>query len=273
MDTVIHPRAGEAQAGARVLASLLEGLAAGRVDIVELGATLNEKTPIIQLPPPLANTPGFKKHAISEYDEKGPAWAWYWYEVGEHVGTHFDAPCHWITGRNRPALHQLDPQTLIGPAAVIDITADVARNPDVTVTKEMLLAWEKAHGHVPAGAWVLIRSGWAQRADDPAAFNNAREDGPHTPGMGASGAKFLIEERDVVGVGVETIGTDAGQAFRENPPFPNHATMHGAGKYGLTSLINLDRLPPTGAVVVVLPMKVEGGTGSPVRPIALVPKG
>jgi kynurenine formamidase len=120
---------------------------------------------------------------------------------------------------------------------------------------------------------VFIRTGWAARADDPVAFDNRREDGPHTPGMGATGARFLTEERKVLGVGVETVGTDAGQAFRENPPFPNHAIMHGAGKYGLTSLINLDRLPITGAVLVVLPMKVEGGTGSPVRPIALVPKG
>ncbi len=259
--------------GAQVLETLLETLADGRVEIAELGATLNEETLVIQLPPPLANTPGFKKHVISEYDERGPAWTWYWYEVGEHVGTHFDAPAHWITGRNREALHQLAPRTLIGPIAVVDHTDEVAKNPDLVVTKEMLLAWEARHGRVPDGAWVLLRTGWSRRAADAAAFYNVRDDGPHTPGMGASGAKFLVEERNVVGVGVETIGTDAGQAFRETPPFPNHAIMHGAGKYGLTSLVNLDRLPPTGAVLVVLPMKVEGGTGSPVRPIALVAKG
>ncbi|MGQ0550427.1 MAG: cyclase family protein [Armatimonadota bacterium] len=92
------------------------------------------------------------------------------------------------------------------------------------------------------------------------------------PGMGASGASFLVKARNIVGVGVETIGTDTGQAFKEKPPFPNHAIMHGAGKYGITSLFNLDQLPTTGAVLVVLPMKVEGGTGSPMRPIALVPR-
>lgn len=273
MDDARVDVARRSEGGTQALQALLQALAAGTVEVVELGATLNEQTLIIQLPPPFANTPGFKKHAISEYNEKGPAWAWYWYEVGEHVGTHFDAPCHWITGRNREALHQLRPSTLIGSAVVIDITKEVDKNPDAVVTREMLLAWESAHGRIPDGAWVLVRSGWSRRANDKAAFDNIREDGPHTPGMGASGARFLTEERNVVGVGVETVGTDAGQAFRENPPFPNHAIMHGAGKYGLTSLVNLERLPVTGAVLVALPMKVEGGTGSPIRPIALVPKG
>lgn len=258
--------------GLAILDAVLTALGDGSAEVVELGATLSERTPPIQLPPPFANTPGFRKHAISEYDERGPAWAWYWYEVGEHVGTHFDAPSHWITGRDREALHQLDPRTLLGPIAVVDITQETAQNPDIAVTKEMLHAWEAKHGRIPKGAWVVLRSGWARRSADPAAFFNAKEDGPHTPGMGASGAKFLVEERDIVGVGVETVGTDAGQAFRENPPFPNHSIMHGAGKYGLTSLVNLDRLPSTGAVLIVLPMKVEGGTGCPVRPIALVPK-
>jgi kynurenine formamidase len=261
-----------APAGDQTLAALVRGLADGRVEVVDLGAILNEHTPVIQLPPPLANTPGFKKHAVSEYDENGPAWAWYWYEVGEHVGTHFDAPCHWITGRHLAALHQIEPRTLVGPGCVVNIEAEAAANPYVVVTREMLLAWEARHGRIPDGAWVLIRSGWSSRAHDARAFNNADENGPHTPGMGASGAKFLVEERSIVGIGVETIGTDAGQAFRENPPFPNHAIMHGNGKYGLTSLVNLDRLPPTGAVVITLPMKVEGGTGCPVRPIALLPK-
>jgi kynurenine formamidase len=270
MDYAGVEAARRAEVGAQALQTLLQALAGGAVEVVEIGATLNEQTPVLQLPPPFANTPGIKKHVISEYDDRGPAWAWYWYEVGEHAGTHFDAPSHWITGRNREALHQLNPRTLVGPVAVVDITGEVAKSPDATVTKDVLLAWEAKYGRIPDGAWVLVRSGWASRANDAAAFNNAGDDGPHTPGMGASGARFLTEERNIVGVGVETIGTDAGQAFRENPPFPNHATMHGAGKYGLTSLVNLDRLPPTGAVLVVLPMKVEGGTGSPVRPIALV---
>ncbi|MDR7555968.1 MAG: cyclase family protein [Armatimonadota bacterium] len=258
--------------GRAVLGDLLAALSDGRVDVVELGGTLKESTPVIQLPPPFANTPGFKKHVISAFDEKGPAWTWYWYEVGEHVGTHFDAPCHWVTGKDKPCLHRLDPRTLVGPIAVVDITREAMANPDFVVTRETLLGWERRWGRIPKGAWVLLRSGWSKKYADPKAYFNVGPDGPHTPGMGASGARFLVTERDIVGVGVETIGTDAGQAFKENPPFPNHAIMHGAGKYGLTSLFNLDRLPATGAVLVVLPMKVEGGTGSPVRPLALVPR-
>lgn len=258
--------------GAGTLAELTSAVADGRVEVVELGGTLKEATPVIQLPPPFANTPGFKKHVISAYDEKGPAWKWYWYEVGEHVGTHFDAPCHWITGKHLPCLHQLDPRTLVGPIAVVDVTPQAAANPDLAVTKEMLLAWERTHGRIPRGAWVFLRTGWSKKYSNPAAYFNVKQDGPHTPGMGASGATFLVKERDVVGVGVETIGTDTGQAFKEKPPFPNHSIMHGASKYGITSLFNLDALPETGAVLIVLPMKVEDGTGSPVRPIALVPR-
>lgn len=269
MSTVAKDHTG---VGGQVLAGLLEALVSQQVEVVDLAGVLNEQTLIIQLPPPFANTPGFKKHAVSMYDERGPAWAWYRYEMGEHVGTHFDSPNHWITGRTREALHALDPRTLIGPAVVIDVEVEAAANPDVVVTRETLLAWEARHGRIPNGAWVFIKSGWARYGDDAKRFFNVKDDGPHTPGMAASGAKFLVEERDIVGVGVETVGTDAGQAGKENPPFPNHAIMHGAGKYGLTSLVNLDRLPPVGAVVVVLPLKVEGGTGCPVRPIALVPK-
>ncbi len=266
------PVTGQAENGTATLAGLLKALADGSVQVVELGGTLKESTPVIQLPPPFANTPGFKKHVISAYDNRGPAWKWYWYEMGEHVGTHFDAPCHWVTGKDKPCLNQLDPSTLIGPIVVVDITREAAKNADLEVTREMLVAWERVHKRIPDRAWVFLRSGWSKKYANPAEYFNVKKDGPHTPGMGESGAKFLVQERNVLGVGVETIGTDTGQAFSHTPPFPNHAIMHGAGKYGITSLFNLDPLPVTGAVLVVLPMKVEGGTGSPVRPIALVPK-
>ena len=96
-------------------------------------------------------------------------------------------------------------------------------------------------------------------------------DGPHSPGFDARTSKILAEDRDVLGVGVETIGTDAGQAGTFTPPFPNHATMHGAGKFGLASLCNLDQLPPTGAVVIAAPLKIVNGSGSPLRVIAITP--
>jgi kynurenine formamidase len=113
-----------------------------------------------------------------------------------------------------------------------------------------------------------MRSGWSTRTD-PAAFRNVAADGPHSPGFDADASRMLAHERDVLGVGVETIGTDAGQAGGFEPPFPNHTIMHGAGKFGLASLCNLDQLPATGAIVIAAPLKIVRGSGSPLRVIAL----
>ena len=132
-------------------------------------------------------------------------------------------------------------------------------------------AWEAKHGRIPAGAWVLMRTDWSKRTD-PAAFLNGKEDGPHSPGPSAATMRLLVE-RDVNGWGVECVGTDAGQAFGFDPPFPAHNIMHGAGKLGLASLTNLDRLPPTGAILIAAPLKIERGSGSPLRVLALVPRG
>jgi kynurenine formamidase len=129
-------------------------------------------------------------------------------------------------------------------------------------------AWERTHGRIPAGAWVLLRTGWSRRTD-PAKFLNVAADGPHSPGFHRTTSELLARERDVLGVGVETVGTDAGQAAMFDPPFPNHGTMHGAGKFGLASLRNLDKLPATGAVLIAAPLKLVGGSGSPLRVLAI----
>jgi kynurenine formamidase len=126
------------------------------------------------------------------------------------------------------------------------------------------------HGTISAGTWVLLRTGWSRRTD-PDAFLNVAADGPHSPGFHRSASELLARGRDVLGVGVETVGTDAGQAGTFDPPFPNHATMHGAGKFGLASLTNLDQLPPVGALVIAAPLKIVGGSGSPLRVLAFAP--
>jgi kynurenine formamidase len=256
---------------ASILRDLAHALGAGAIRVVDLTQPLNAETPILPLPSQWPNTERFALHEISRYDERGPFWYWNNFTTGEHTGTHFDAPIHWASGKDLPnaTVDTIPPRQFIAPACVIDVTADAEQNPDFLLTRERVEAWEREHGRVPAGSWVLLRTGWAVRTGD--AYLNVDESGGHTPGWDCACSLFLAEERDVIGVGVETVGTDAGQAAMFPTPFCNHNTMHGHGKFGLASLCNLDRLPPTGAIVMAAPLKITGGSGSPVRVIALVP--
>ena len=255
-----------------ILQQLADELQAGRVRVVDLTQPLGPATPVIGLPPIFAPSPGVTIETISRYDDQGPAWYWNTLTFGEHTGTHFDAPVHWISGKDLPdnACDTIPARQFVGPAAVIDVTADVAVNPDFLLTPERIEAWERTHGRIAPGTWVLLRTDWSRRTD-AAAFINAAADGPHTPGFDARASRLLAHDRDVIGVGVETIGTDAGQAGTFDPPFPNHAIMHGAGKFGLASLCNLEQLPATGAIVIAAPLKIVNGSGSPLRVIALTP--
>ncbi len=255
-----------------VLTQLVAELTAGTLRIVDLTQPLGPDTPVIGLPPMFASSPGVSLEVISRFDGKGPAWYWNTLRMGEHTGTHFDAPVHWITGRDLPdnACDTIPAKRFVGPACVIDVTREVDENPDFLLMPEHIVGWEKAHGRIPAGAWVLLRTGWSRRRD-PKSFLNVAADGPHSPGFHRSASELLARDRDVLGVGVETVGTDAGQAGTFDPQFPNHATMHGAGKFGLASLTNLDQLPAVGAVVIAAPLKIVGGSGSPLRVLAMVP--
>jgi kynurenine formamidase len=255
-----------------ILLQLVEALQAGRLRVVDLTLPLSSATPLLPLPPQWNNSPPFTLRELSRYDERGPFWYWNAFETGEHTGTHFDAPVHWITGKELPdsTVDRIPPKKFIGPACVIDVTKDVDKNPDFLLTSEHILQWESAHGKIRPGSWVLLRTGWSKRTD-PARYINLRDDGPHTPGWAKECSQFLAGERDVLGVGVETVGTDAGQAAKFDPPFSNHCVMHGSGKFGLASLCNLDQLPPTGAVVIAAPLKIVNGSGSPLRVIAITP--
>lgn len=253
------------------LMKLAKAIAKKKIRVIDLTQTLRPSTPVIQLPPQFAPSNPFSISEISHYDEKGPAWYWNNIALGEHTGTHFDAPIHWVTGKDYKdgATDTVDVQRFVAPAVVINCTKEAAKDEKFLLTPKHILAWEKKNGEIPAGSWVLMRTDWSKRTD-PALFLNAKEDGPHTPGPNADAVRFLIEERDVNGWGVEAVGTDAGQAFGFEPAFPAHTLMHGANKFGLASLCNLDKLPLTGAVLIVTPLKIEKGSGSPVRVIALV---
>jgi kynurenine formamidase len=258
------------QSGAPLLGELALSIASGAVRVVDLTHTLDPDFPVIILPPEFGQCARFRMEEISAYDHRGPAWKWHNFTCSEHTGTHFDAPAHWISGRDLPnnSVDTIPVEQFIGPACVIDCSQGAAADEDFELTPEVIQAWEAEHGEIPAGAWVLMRTDWSRRRG--AEYLNMREDGPHSPGPTPEGIRFLIEQRDIRGFGTETVGTDAGQGNHYTPPFPAHFYLHGAGKLGLQCLNNLWELPPTGAVLIATPLKIKQGTGSPLRVIALV---
>jgi kynurenine formamidase len=257
-----------------VLAQLAKQLVSGKIQVIDLTHTLSPEFPHISLPPEMGQAWPFRIEEVSRYDERGPAWYWNNFSCGEHTGTHFDAPVHWVSGKDLPngAVDTIPPQNFVGPACVLNFAKESKANADFLLTKKHVLAWEKKHGRIPPRAWVLMRTDWSKRAGDAAAFQNYDETGQHTPGPDVDAVKFLVEERDILGFGTESIGTDAGQAYHLRPPYPCHYYMHGAGRYGLQCLSNLDQLPPTGAVVFAAPLKIRNGSGSPLRVLALMEK-
>jgi len=253
-----------------VLSALAEAIRSATVDVIDLTAPLSSTTPILKLPEPFGNTVPFTLHEISRYDERGPAWYWNDITTGEHTGTHFDAPVHWVTGRDGQDVSQVPLTRLIAPAAVLDFSAQAAADADFLLEVDHIKEWESQHGALPEGGWLLYRTGWDVRSHDQDTFLNANETGPHTPGVSVECARWIAQEAPVIGFGVETVGTDAGTAHSFDPPFPCHSALLGADKYGLTQLQNLAMLPPQGAVIIVLPLPITGGSGSPCRALALV---
>jgi len=255
-----------------VLAGFIQAYSAGKIRVVDLSQTLSPEFPHIALPPEMGQAWPFRIEEVSRYDERGPAWYWNNFSCGEHTGTHFDAPIHWISGKDLPqnATDSIPPERFIGPASVLNCSEEAQKDADFLLSVDWIRGWEKKHGRIPPRAWVLMRTDWSRRGHDPVAYQNYDDTGQHTPGPDVDAVKFLVEERDILGFGTESIGTDAGQAQHLRPPYPCHYFMHGAGRYGLQCLANLDLLPPTGAVVIAAPLKIRNGSGSPLRAIALV---
>ncbi|WP_339669479.1 cyclase family protein [Dasania marina] len=257
-----------------ILETVALGLLDGSIRILDLTATLHPGTPTLQLPTDFGwgESWPFSIETISRYDDKGPAWYWNNLKCGEHTGTHFDAPIHWVSGKDleNNTTETLPLKSFVAPAVVIDAVAEAAADPDFLMDVDFIKAWEAKHGEIPKGAWVLYRTDWSKKMDSDE-YLGMREDGGHTPGWDPATVTFLTTERDIAGVGVETVGTDAGQAPVQDPMFPCHNLMHGANKCGLASLCNLDQLPATGAIIIAAPLKIRGGSGSPSRVLALVP--
>jgi kynurenine formamidase len=252
-----------------LLQQLATALSNGSVEVIDLTHTLEERIQIIPLPEPNHQQWPFRMEEISRFDERGPDWYWNNFSCGEHTGTHFDAPIHWISGRNYEdgSVDKIPVKKFIAPACVIDLTDRV--HADYLTTIDDIERWEEQYGRIPAGSWVLLRTGWAahQYTDK---FLGVREDGGHWPGNTPEVTKFLAKERDVIGVGTEPVGTDSGQSSTFAEPLPCHYNMHGNNKFGLSSLNNLHLLPPTGSMLITPPLKIKEGSGSPCRVLALV---
>ncbi|MCB1899762.1 cyclase family protein [Cognatazoarcus halotolerans] len=257
-----------------VLAQFMTEFLAGRLRLVDLTQTLAPEFPTIVLPPEFGQAWPFRIEEISRYDERGPAWYWNNFSMSEHTGTHFDAPVHWVSGKDLPdnTVDSIPVENFIAAACVIDVSAESAENPDFLLTIDYVKRWEEQHGRIPERAWVLLRTDWSKRVT-PKEYLNMAEDGAHSPGPDAEVVPWLIRERNVHGFGTESVGTDAGQAHHLNPPYPCHYFMHGNNRYGLQCLTNLDQLPPQGALIFAAPLKIRNGSGSPLRVMAIVTNG
>jgi kynurenine formamidase len=184
--------------------------------------------------------------------------------LNEHTGTHMDAPIHFVAGGM--TVDRLPAERLFAPLAVISIKDRVDRDPDTGLTVDDILAWETRHGRLPGRAFVAMYSGWDARIGDARAFLNIDTSGTaHTPGFTGEAAEFLVFERDIVGVGVDTVSLDIGTA----PSPAAHLAILGAGKYGIEVAANLASVPAAGAMVIVGAPKHKDGTGGPVRLLAV----
>ena len=191
--------------------------------------------------------------------------------TSEHGGTHLDAPIHFAEGRHTS--DEVPLERLIGSAVVVDVTARADRDADYRVDRAALEEWERSHGRMPDESIVLVRTGWSSRWPDRARYLGTTKTGQagvaelHFPGIDSAAARWLATERRVKAVGIDTPSIDYGQSKR----FDTHRILLGENIPAFENLAALDRLPPTGAFVVALPMKIKGGSGGPLRIVALVP--
>ena len=217
------------------------------------------------------DTAGFQLEELA-YGPTDGGWfyASYRFASAEHGGTHLDAPIHFAEGRRTN--DQIPLSRLIGPAAVIDITAHATR--DYLVSVDDLTSWEEANGEIPDGAILLILTGWADRWNDRTAYLGTDLIGEaavaelHFPGISGEAARWLVDNREIAAVGIDTPSIDRGQS----PDFRAHVIFYAENIAGFENVANLAALPTTGSYVVALPMKIEGGSGGPLRIVAFVPR-
>ena len=238
-----------------------ERLFAGEMTVIDLTHALNATSPYW----PNSTGNPFRHDTLSAHASGSPSMAAY--STPEHHGTHLDAPIHGADGQ--PSVDQLTAADLFGPAAVIDVSAKCEADPDYALSRQDVLDWEAEHGRLPPGAIVVMYTGWSTKWSNYDAYKNEDEAGRmHFPGFSPEAAQFLIDEREIRGIGIDDMSVD--------PPvaegFPVHGIVNGSGKYHLENVANVHLLPATGAYLIVAPVKIEGGSGGQVRIFAAVPE-
>jgi kynurenine formamidase len=237
---------------------MLEGILSGKTRVLDLAYAINDK---------LVPWPGdkrlFEAEVNSTVEENGYFTRSFW--MLEHYGTHMDAPIHFPPGKM--TLEQIPVKQFFGPAAVLDVQSEAASDADCLLSTAQIDKWEERNGAIPTGAIVLLRTGWASRWPDAQRYRNEDAAGKmHFPGFSVEAVEKLIE-RKISGIGCDTISVD----FGASQDFAVHRMTSAAGLYHLENLCDLSDLPEKGAFLIVAPIKLEGGSGGPVRVFALLP--
>ncbi|MGE5191230.1 MAG: cyclase family protein [Deltaproteobacteria bacterium] len=239
----------------------LDQVVSGQSKIVDLGWSLNDKNPYW----PAADYEPFRLKTIATLEKNGVLSKAFF--CPEHLGTHLDAPNHFEM--NQPAVDQIEPASLFAHGVVIDIASQSGADADYRLTRADIADWEKTHGRIPEGAVVLLHTGWGRHWNNYPRYKNQDAAGKmHFPGYSAEAAKFLVAERRVKGLGIDTLSIDYGLS----KDFVVHHIVNGAGRYGLENVARLDMLPPRGFYVVAAPIKIETGSGGPTRLFAILKK-
>jgi kynurenine formamidase len=239
---------------------LLEGLATGKTGLIDLGHALSSKNPY--WPGPGYEPFKFEIFATIERDHVLSGRM----SLAEHTGTHLDAPNHFVSGQ--VPVDKIPLKQLFGPAAVVDVREQVSTSADYQLTPGDITRYEQANGRIPDNAVVFMYTGWDGRWDDYEKYKNAdAKKVLHFPGFSSDAVKLLVDERNIAGIGIDTLSVDYGMST----DFMVHLISHGKGKFHLENVANLGMLPAAGAFVIVAPMKIENGTGGPARIFALCP--
>lgn len=255
-----NPPAEASQQTARIAASTsptLVELVSGRLAIVDLTWTLDADNPYW----PAENYEPFQLKTIATIDQNGVLSKAF--STPEHLGTHLDAPNHFE--KHQPSVDELKPADLFAPGVVIDVTNHSEADADYRLTVAEITGWEKEHGRIPDHAVVFLYTGWGRHWKNYPRYRNQDATGKmHFPGFSEEAARFLVTQRNVRGIGIDTLSIDYGLS----KDFMVHHVVNGAGRYGLENVANLDQLPPKDFFVFVAPIKIRTGSGGPTRIMA-----